>query len=437
MHVVYQLLSYLVFGALWPLLLLHPKLRRGIRRRLGLYEHDERPWPPSRAEDQPRIWFHGASAGDLLALFPVIQRIRELRPEATLIVSTMTNSGYAIAESKLAPIVDGTTYVPYDFPGSTRRAVEVLRPDVLVLEYAELWPNLIHATKASGARVALTNGRLSESLVRRYRLLNAVAGNQLDKFDLLMMREPVEAERALELGAPPPRVKVTGNTKFDNLPKAPDHAAIEDLRGQLGVDDRRVLVAGSTHEGEEKSILVAFKGMREVDPTVRLFIAPRYVERASKIEALARAEGWKVALRSTAAKDPQRVAAADVLVLDSMGELSRVYGLATLVFVGGSFVPRGGQNILEPAGQGRPVLFGPYMMNFRDSVEILLGRGGIQVQSPAQLEKIGRELLSRPEEIERLGVMARNAVQKARGASAKNAEMILDLPTKRDRSRPS
>lgn len=435
MHFLYQLLSYVVFGALWPLLLLHPKLRRGIRRRLGLYETDERPWPPTRAS--PRIWFHGASAGDLLALYPVVEQIRDLRPDATLIVSTMTNSGYAIAETKLAPIVDGITYVPYDFPGSTRRAVEVLQPDILVLEYAELWPNLIHAVKASGARVALTNGRLSESLVRRYRMLNAVAGNQLDKLDLLMMREPVEAERALALGAPPTRVKVTGNTKFDNLPKAPDVAAIVDLEKQLGVDGRRVLVAGSTHEGEEKSILVAFKGMREVDPNVRLFIAPRYVERAAKIEALARAEGFSVALRSAAAKDPDRVTSADVLVLDTMGELSRVYGLATLVFVGGSFVPRGGQNILEPAGQGRPVLFGPYMMNFRDSVEILLGRGGIQVQSPAQLEKIGRELLSKPEEIERLGAMARTAVQKARGASAKNAAMILDLPTKRDRSRPS
>ncbi|MEQ9498110.1 MAG: 3-deoxy-D-manno-octulosonic acid transferase [Deltaproteobacteria bacterium] len=437
MHLFYQLLSYVVFGALWPVLLLHPKIRRGIKRRLGFFDVPERPWPASRSVEGPRVWFHGASAGDLLALFPVVKQIRDARPDATLIVSTMTNSGYAIAETKLMPIVDAITYVPYDFPGSTRRTVEVLRPDVLVLEYAELWPNLIHACRRGGARVALTNGRLSESLVRRYRLLNAVAGNQLGKLDLMMMREPVEAERALALGAPPSRVKVTGNTKFDNLPQAPDDAAIDDLKQRLGVDDRHVLVAGSTHEGEEKSILGAFSGMREVDPTVRLFIAPRYIERASKIEALARAEGFTVALRSAADRDPKAVAAADVLVLDTMGELSRVYGLATLVFVGGSFVPRGGQNILEPAGQGRPVLFGPYMMNFRDSVEILLGRGGIQVQTPAQLEKIGRELLSRPDEIERLGVMARTAVQKARGASAKNAEMILALPTKRDRSQPS
>lgn len=424
MHLFYQLLSYLVFGALLPLLFVHPKLRRGIKRRFGIYDV-EAPWPASTGA--PRIWFHGASAGDLLALMPVIREIRERRADAVLIVSTMTNSGFEIAETRLKALVDGVTYVPYDFPGSTRRAVETIAPDVLVLEYAELWPNLIHAARRGGSAVALTNGRLSEALVRRYRTLNLFAGNQLAKIDLLMMREQVEADRALTLGAPVQRVRVTGNTKFDNLPKAPDEAAIEALRSQLFVDERRVVVAGSTHEGEEPLILRAFRGMRAVDPSVRLFVAPRYVERASKIEALARAEGFRVALRSRAATDPEAVRSADVLVLDSMGELSLVYGLATLVFVGGSFVPRGGQNILEPAGQGRPVLFGPFMMNFRDSVEVLLGRGGIQVQSPEQLERVAKDLLGRPDEVERLGEMARAAVQRARGASARNAAAILAL----------
>lgn len=419
MHVVYQLLSYLVFGTLMPLLLLHPKLREGIKRRLGLY--DVSPFPPSRVEGQPRIWLHGASAGDLLALLPVIRELRALAPDATLIVSTMTNSGYAIAETKIREHVDAITYVPYDFPGSTRRAALAIRPDLLVLEYAELWPNLIHAVRRVGGRVALTNGRLSESLVSRYRLLNMVAGNQLAKLDLMMMREDVEAERALSLGAPKSRVRVTGNTKFDNLPAAPDPKAVDELRVALAPDDRKTIVAGSTHEGEERSILGAFKGVRDLDPTVRLVIAPRYVERAPKIIGLAKAEGFRAVTKSEGSTD------ADVVVVDTMGELSKIYGLATLVFVGGSLVPRGGQNILEPAGQGRPVLFGPYMMNFRDSVEVLLGRGGIQVQSADQLEKVMRELIGRPDELERLGSMAQTAVQKARGASRRNAELILDL----------
>jgi 3-deoxy-D-manno-octulosonic-acid transferase len=167
--------------------------------------------------------------------------------------------------------------------------------------------------------------------------------------------------------------------------------------------------------------------MRAVDPTVRLIVAPRYVERAPKIQHLAEQEGFTCALRSRAKNHREETSRADVIVLDTMGELTTAYALATLVFVGGSFVPRGGQNILEPAGQGRPVLFGPYMMNFRDSVEVLLGRGGIQVKTPDQLEKVGRELLSRPEEIEHLGEMAREAVKKARGASRRNAELLLEL----------
>ena len=424
-HLIYQVASLLLFGTLMPILWFHPKLRQGIRQRFGLYRDGE--LPPLDPE-RKRIWLHGASAGDLLALLPVIQELRNLLGEsAVLIVSTMTNSGHAIGRDKIAPMVDAVIFVPYDLPGATRRAARAIRPDLLVLEYAELWPNLIHAAKSAGAKIALTNGRLSESLVKRYRLLHALFGNQLAKIDLLLMREDREAERALLLGAARPHVKVTGNTKFDNLVKPPDPGKIEILRSQLGAGDRRILVAGSTHEGEERDILRAFRGMRGVDPMVRLIIAPRYVERASKIQHLAEHEGFASALRSRALDQPEETKRADVVVLDTMGELTTAYALATLVFVGGSFVPRGGQNILEPAGQGRPVLFGPYMMNFRDSVEVLLGRGGIQVKTPDQLEKVGRELLSRPEEIEHLGEMAKEAVKKARGASRRNAELLLEL----------
>lgn len=436
MHFVYQLLSYLVIGLWLPLWALHPKLRQGQKRRLGLYGDvgPERPWPKSRGAG-PRIWLHGASAGDLLALLPIIKILRANAPEATLVVSTMTNSGYQIAKDKLLPLVDGITFVPWDLPGATRRAMAVIQPEVLVLEYTELWPNLIQAAKDHGAKLVLTNGRLSETLVRRYRILQALIGNQLAKLDLLLMREEVEAERALLLGAPKGRVQITGNTKFDNLAEPPGKEAVAKLRAALGLGDERVLVAGSTHEGEEKKLLRAFRGLRAVDPQLRLVVAPRYVERAPKIAALVKAEGFTVAQRSEHKDGP--MPKADVLLLDTMGELQTAYGVGTLVFVGGSFVKRGGQNILEPAGQGRPVLFGPYMMNFRDSVEVLLGRGGLQVTSPAQLQQVARELLERPEEIAQLGEMARTAVQKARGASPRNANAILQLAKDGRRERTS
>jgi 3-deoxy-D-manno-octulosonic-acid transferase len=427
MHLIYRVLSYLLIGGLLPILLFHPKLRQGVRRRFGLYEEDS-PWPAKK--DGDRIWLHGASAGDLIALLPIILEIRRISPGTTLVVSTMTNSGHAIAKDRLAPHVDGITYVPYDLPGSTRRAVEAIRPDLLVLEYTEIWPNLIDAARARGSRVAMTNGRISQEKLPRYRLLHHLIGNQLEKFDLLLMREEIEAERALLLGAPPGRVIVTGNTKFDNLSKGPTEEAIDVLRRALRAEGERIFVAGSTHEGEERDLFRCFKAMREIDPAMRMIVAPRYVERSPRVYALARAEGLTASARSEMRGSGAKP---DVIVLDSMGELIAAYALASLVFVGGSFVRRGGQNILEPAGQGRPVLFGPNMVNFRDSVEVLLGRGGIQVQSPRQLERVARELLARPGELEQLGQMARSAVQKVRGASRRNAELLLDLIAARAR----
>lgn len=412
-----------MIGLLLPLWMLHPKLRQGLLRRLGYYgEVTARgvQWPKSSG-GRARILLHGASAGDLLALLPIIRELRQRAPKATLIVSTMTNSGYAIAKDRLQGLVDGVTLVPYDLPGATHRAMAVLAPDLLVLEYTELWPNLIHAAQARGARVALTNGRLSEGNMRRYRWMGYIFGNTLQKLDLLLMREEVEADRALLLGASPSRICVTGNTKFDNLVKNPPGES-DGLAVALGHQGETWFVAGSTHEGEERAIIEAFKGMRVVRPDLRLLIAPRYIERSPKVVALAKQAGFECGLRSS-----EQARTAEVVVMDSMGELALAYSLATLVFVGGSFVQRGGQNILEPAGQGRAVLFGPNMQNFRDSVEVLLGRGGIQVANPEQLEKVGCELLARPEEIEHLGSMARAAVQKVRGASARNAEALLKL----------
>jgi 3-deoxy-D-manno-octulosonic-acid transferase len=425
MGIVYRVLSYAAIGAAMPLLMMHPKLRTGLGLRFGRYPADPRPWPKSRGSG-PRIWLHGASAGDLIALLPVMHEIRRALPEATLIVSTMTNSGFAIASERVRPHADAITYVPWDLPGATRRAMEAIRPDLLVLEYAEIWPNLIAAARRIGARIAVTNGRFSERLIGRYRWFYRLIGNPLEEVDLLLMREEVEASRALALGAPRERVIVTGNTKFDNVSKVPSEETIAKLKGAFAIGEEPILVAGSTHEGEERSLAIAFIGMRAVAPDLRLIVAPRYVERAHRVASLLRAEGLSVALRSEAKGEHT-----DVLVLDTIGELTSAYALARLVFVGGSFVTRGGQNILEPAGIGRPVLFGPHMMNFRDSVEVLLGRGGIQVQTPEQLEEIGRELLQRPDEISRLGEMAKAAVQKVSGASRRNAEALAGLLKRR------
>jgi len=418
MRLLYVLGTWLAFALVFPVLALMKKTRDGAAQRLGFYPKGLLPEGPG-----PRIWLHGASAGDLLALSPMIDRLRARFPGAKVIVSTITNTGHLMARERLAKKIDAVVYAPWDLWGATRRAVKAIRPNLLVLEYTEIWPNLIRAAHRAGAKVALTNGRFSARHVDRYRLFFSLIDNPLADVDLFLMREEDEAERVLGLGARADRVRVTGNTKFDAL--APLSEAVEDhaLREALAIPrDARVWIAGSTHEGEEELLLEVYKRLLKDSPDLRFVIAPRYLERAERVLGLVQAEGLHGGLRSKS--NPQ---GAPVVVLDSIGELARAYRLATLVFVGGSFTTRGGQNILEPAAQGRPVLFGPHMENFHDSVQVLVGRGGIQVNDAEHLWRVMSDLLARPDSLASLGELARNAVRQVSGASDRNVEALARL----------
>jgi 3-deoxy-D-manno-octulosonic-acid transferase len=417
-HLLYAIASYLLFLVGLPVLLTHHKLRHGIPFRLGLYKRSF-----ERGRGSPRIWLHGASAGDLLSLQPMMKELKAKLPGCCIIVTTITNSGLIMARKKLVE-ADVIVYAPYDLPGATRRAVAALRPDLLVLEYTEIWPNLIRAARKANVRIALTNGRFNPDKMPRYRALFGAIGNPLRRIDCFLMRSDEEAERVLALGAAPDRVWVTGNTKFDALVLDGAAGKEEALRAEMALDAARpVLMAGSTHEGEEEILLGVYAKLRARHPGLQLVVAPRYVERAGRIMALAAERGLAVRLRSGGAAAGH----AEVTVLDTIGELAAAYRLATLVFVGGSFVTRGGQNVLEPAAQGKPVLFGPHMENFKDSVQVLQGRGGLQVSTPEQLLKVADELLSRPDQIGELGVLARRSVGAIRGASARNVEHMLTV----------
>jgi len=417
MRLLYVLASYLLFWVLCPVLLLHRKTRPGLLQRLGYYPAGLFEFP-----NGPRIWFHGASAGDLLALSPIFQELKRRLPDCRILLTTTTNTGYLMATERLASQVDRVVYAPYDLWGATRRAVKALRPELLVLEYTEIWPNLIHAVKATGAGIALTNGRFSPKHLGQYRWLFSLVGNPLQHLDLLLMREEDEAERARGLGAPPERVFVTGNTKFDALvpTQAGEDAALREALGLPGEEEGvPVWLAGSTHEGEEAALLEVFRRLLERFPTLRMVIAPRYIDRSGRVVGLAQAAGFEVGRRSVAGEAGRRV-----MVLDTIGELARAYRLATLVFVGGSFIPRGGQNILEPAAQGKPVLFGPHMENFQDSVRVLLGRGGLQAKDPEHLHQVLAELLSKPGAVAHLGGLAQASVRQVSGASVRNVDHL-------------
>jgi 3-deoxy-D-manno-octulosonic-acid transferase len=418
-HLLYAIASYLLFLVGLPVLLTHPKLRHGFAFRLGLYKRSF-----ARGEGSPRIWLHGASAGDLLSLQPMMKELRARQPGCCIIVTTITNSGLEMARKKLADVADTIVYAPYDLPGATRRAIAAMKPDLLVLEYTEIWPNLIRSAQKAGVRIALTNGRFNPEKLSRYRLFFGAIGNPLRRIDCFLMRSDEEAERVLALGAAPDRVWVTGNTKFDALVLDGAAGKEDALRAEMGLDPAApVFMAGSTHEGEEELLLGVFRALLPRHPGLQLVVAPRYVERAGRILALAAEGGLSARLRSAGAAGGR----AQVTVVDTIGELAVAYRLATLVFVGGSFVRRGGQNVLEPAAQGKPVLFGPHMENFKDSVQVLQGRGGLQVATPDQLLKVADELLSRPDQLEELGVLARRSVTAIRGASARNVDHMLSI----------
>jgi 3-deoxy-D-manno-octulosonic-acid transferase len=424
MPLLYSIAITLAFVIMLPLLLLQSRTSSGLGRRFGVYRHGAFP-----EAGRPRIWLHGASAGDLLSVSPMVKELKSRFPGCTVVLSTLTNSGYLMGKERIKD-VDAITFAPFDLPGATRRAVKAIDPDLLVLEYTEIWPNLIRAAKRYGARVALTNGRFSPARMRSYHLLFSLVGNPLKNIDLFLMREDDEAERVLRLGAPLERVWVTGNTKFDALvPGAKAATGGEALIKGFGFPaDAPVFLCGSTHEGEEPILIEVFKRLLASHPSLRLVLAPRYLERVARVRALAESAGLPVRLRTERqpAAEPPRVA-----VLDTIGELSLAYRLATLVFVGGSFTTRGGQNILEPAAQGKPVLFGPHMENFHDSVQVLVGRGGIQVKDGDNLYRVAHDLLARPEKLAELGELARSAVLQIRGASARNVALMARMLEKK------
>jgi 3-deoxy-D-manno-octulosonic-acid transferase len=408
---LYQLLGYLFFPFVLPFFLFHPKLRGRMRERFGYY--------PDLPGDGPRIWVHAASAGDVKAVHPLLGALQRRLPHALLFLTVTTRTGRAMAESLGIP-PQRTFYAPVDLAHACARAVRRLRPTLLVLEYAELWPSLLLAARRMGARVALTDGRVSPRGFNRARRARWLYRRILRAVDLFLMRSTGDAERIEALGAPRERIAITGNTKHDA--PAPASADVDALRRTLQLPvGRQLLVLGNTHAGEEGLLLPVYRRLRDEFPSLGCLVAPRYPERATEVGEICGRLGLSFTRRS--AFDPR----ADVILLDTVGELAAAYGLGTVAFVGGSFTRRGGQNVLEPAFHGVPVLFGPSTENFREEVTLLRGHGGIEVQDADELEGEVRALLEDPARRESLGGVAARTVASLRGASEENASRILEL----------
>jgi 3-deoxy-D-manno-octulosonic-acid transferase len=371
------------------------------------------------------IWIHAVSVGEALTARALIADLRQRYPKLKIFLSTTTLTGQQIARTRLHDI-DAVFFFPFDLPPFVNRTLRLVRPKLFIMMETEIWPNLLRACRRKGVKTVLVNGRISTRSYPRYRLARPFFRRVLADVDRFCMQSEESARRIVEIGADPARVVVTGSLKFESLESpaaAAGRGAGRVLRFFRISPGRPVLIAASTLKGEDAAVLQAFAAVRRIRPNALLIIAPRKPERFGETEATARAEGLRVVRRTALPVDSEP--RADVVVLDSIGELAHLFQVATVVFVGGSLVDQGGHNILEPAVHGKPIVFGPYMQNFAEIAETFLkSQAAIQVGNAGELTQAWVRLVSDPVEPARLGAAARALVEANRGAKPRTLDVI-------------
>ncbi|NBO93020.1 MAG: 3-deoxy-D-manno-octulosonic acid transferase [Planctomycetia bacterium] len=376
------------------------------------------PDAPSKA-----VWFHGVSVGEIAMLRQLVAAFRRRHPMTPVVVSSTTDTGLEQARKHFP---DLCVFVwPFDFSWAVGRVLDRLSPSLVVLGESELWPNFLLAAQKRGVPVVVVNGRMSPRSVARYSLFRPLVCWTLRSLRLACVQSYEHAAAFLALGAMPGRVHVTGNIKYDGAGTDRTNAKTLALGRLLGLRETdRVFVAGSTQPGEERAALDAFRTARERHPSLRLIVAPRAPERFDEVAALVAESGFACVRRSTLSGP--LIECPPVVVLDTLGELAAVYGLAEVAFVGGSLDRRrGGQSMIEPAGFGAAVLFGPHVWNFRHTAESLLAIGGAyKVEDAGALTATLLRLLDDEEERRGAGVAARTFVLTQQGATTRTLEML-------------
>ncbi|RME76817.1 MAG: 3-deoxy-D-manno-octulosonic acid transferase [Planctomycetota bacterium] len=418
---IYLLAAVVSAPVLAYLLVRRPRIRDGVWERLG------RGLP---RRDGPRrcVWIHGVSVGEVLGARPLVAELRRRFPELDLAVSTTTGTGFAMAQRHYGEHT--LLRYPIDVGFAVRRALDAIRPAVVVLVEGEIWPNFLAHCRRRSIPVVLVNGRMTERSFRGYRRLRWLLRPGLDAIRLWCAQSGEYAERYRALGIPAARVLETGSLKYDALLQPED---VEQdgarYRSVFGVGEAPVLVAGSTHEGEERAVLEAYAGLCRRVPALRLVIVPRHLERVVQVQRYCQQARFVPVCKTAIDRgevEPARLGSPEtVFVVDTIGELARLYAMATVVFVGGSLVRHGGQNVLEPAGLGKPVVVGPHTYNFRAAVALLREADAIvQIGGAEELEGALGELLENEERARAVGDRARAAVEARRGAARRTVDAI-------------
>jgi len=432
---LYNLLCVLLLpaGAMYLLwrLLVRGKSREGLKERLGNVPASVR---ALGAGDDPVVWIHAVSVGEVAAVAPFVRQLRIKQPFARILLSTTTPTGQRMARTMLEGDIDAFMYFPFDFPFIVQHVLNAVNPRLLVMVETELWPGILSAAKQRGVATAIVNGRISDAAYRRDRLIKPIIAWALQNVDLICVQSRHDAERFQSLGAAPQCIEVMGNTKFDEPFPHVAEAEADKWRYDFGFPpDAPVLVAGSTHPGEDEIVLQAFNRLRTNHPDLQLVIAPRHPERGDDIEKLVNEHGYAAYRRSrvlAALENGQQVTVTSgpevrIVILDTIGELARVFAIASVVFMGGSLVPIGGHNLLQPLAQGRPLIFGPHMNNFRDITDIVLREQvGRMVHNLEEFVAAAEELLAAPDQYRERGPAV---IARYKGASERMAERISQL----------
>jgi 3-deoxy-D-manno-octulosonic-acid transferase len=426
-YIFYNLLLLVFSLGAFPIflakLVFSPKKRGTYAQKLGFL-----PWETlEKMEGEPRVWIHAVSLGEVGAVHPLIRELRRVYPGACLMLSTGTESGQKMARERVTE-ASGTFFFPWDYPWGVRKVIRRLKPDLFVISETELWPNFLKIVKEEGAKTLLVNGRISDRSFRRYRKTRFFFTAVLDNFDAMSMIRVQDGERIITMGANPVHVSVNGNCKFDQAVSNALPALREEVRRIVEIDPQeRVLVAGSTHEGEEEAVLQAFLRLRQSDPDTLLILVPRHIDRSDRVARLLERHGIREWVRRSQL-DREGRKGAKVVLWDTFGDLFKVYSLGTLVFCGGSLVPKRGQNILEPAAWGKVVLYGPSMEDFLDAHQFLSKVGaGIMVQNGEELADRCLYFWSHPRELKERGEAGKEALLAQRGATQRNLELVRKL----------
>jgi 3-deoxy-D-manno-octulosonic-acid transferase len=396
----------------------HGKYSKGLSERLGRV--------PSRlrlpARDEPVIWIHAVSVGEVLAVAGLVEELRHRLPRHRIFISTTTDTGQALARKRFGE--EHVFYFPMDFAFAIRPYLRALRPQLVVIAETEFWPNFIQSAHAGGARIAVVNARISDRSWPSYRRFRGLLRRLLANVDLFLAQTPKDAARLQDIGASPERVRVAGNLKFD-IPAPAPTAIVESLRKSLTADAAGpILVCGSTVDGEEPLLLKAFENVLVQHPRAVMVLAPRHPERFPAVAALLEKMPIRFWRRS---EWNEEALTGGVLLLDTIGELAALYALADIAFVGGSLVPRGGHNILEPAQHGVATVVGNHTENFRDIVSLFQSRDAVRIVGPAELPLVWMELLANDGERIALGQRAAETMRSQIGATARTVDALQEL----------